>query len=205
VLALNQAEGLATVVRIYASPDWVDGRGRTEAGLQERELIVPYIGVVPEGGVILTNYNRPAAMRYWLRRPVYQAWFWPTDAPATAEPRQQYELAFNHLRELYADRLPPLYYIYRVMHPDLKDAYREDPLLRLFVSGATDYSEDKWPAAQEIMEGAAEAGSSERSFCPIVKCRRPVLCFRIDRVVPQLREALSPDGFPTLKEFGPMP
>ena len=113
------------------------------------------------------------------------------------------ELRFNHLRELYNDELPPLYYVFRLRGRTLEAGFKRYPLLRLFLLGSTKGGKQAWGKARPILSKAWSSGQSERSFCPVVGRSYNMLVFKLDPVLPILRRWWTSKGFPTAQQFGP--
>lgn len=158
--------------------------------------------LISPGAVILTNHNRLPLLRLWTERPVYDAALidYPHGSPHA---RWMLELSLNHLRELYRDDVPRLYFVYRFPAVSHNELFAGDPQLRLLLFGKMDHSESDSNQGAEIIREAARTGTSERSFCPIVAVVDDMLCFEMNRLMPVLRDRLAHFAFPTPREFGP--
>jgi hypothetical protein len=199
-------EGTAANIRMHVESNYFDSRGRNDANGDFMRLLGRLPDVVPQGGVILTNVNSLPLMRVWTQRPVYLASSakLPIDDPVHA--RWILELCINHLRELYHEKLPPLYYFYEAPGGDIRTAFMANHILRFFLLGEPGGGEDAWRRAQPIIDEAIASGSSSHSFCPIIASYYGrFLCFRLDSAVPILVEQFSPEGFPDQRAFGPIP
>jgi hypothetical protein len=115
------------------------------------------------------------------------------------------ELALNHLRELYHERLPPIYYVFAEKFDVLEPAYRADAFLRFLLSGDVNHSDAGWVRDSGILSEAIQTGGSARSFCRIVLAHDPIICFHLDPAIPRLRAESDMLGYPSAQEFGPMP
>ena len=141
-------------------------------------------------------------MRYWSQRPVYSGLpnkFSPDD-PKNG--RMIIELRFNHLRQLYNDQLPPLYFVYRLRAPSAEAAFRRDGFLRFFLLGSATGDEEAWRKAAPILANVWRTGHGAQSFCPIVAHIGDLLVFKLDPIVPILRRDWGARGFPTRRQFG---
>ncbi len=202
ILLYPQIEGLVYDYHIHSEPKYYNRRGRERggAGLPEMWRFAPLREIVPEGGVILTNHGRLPPMRLWSRRPVYGAAFAPSPRNQR-DARYQVEMAFNHLRDLYDDALPPLYYVYAVRG---REPLRH-PWLWFLLTGE---QRPRQPAQAQLIEPATalrrgwDTGTAPTSYCPIVARSDYLLVFDMTPAIPRLRELWSDYGYPTLAEFG---
>jgi hypothetical protein len=199
VLLYPHIEGLVWDLRLHYTENPKDTRQRGQSSSNEIRWFARLEQVIPPGAVILTNHARPPIMRLWSRRPVYLAirYRYP------GSEQSMMASGFNHLRELYNEKLPPLYYVYRVRGRRLRQAFTDDPYLRFFVRGRTESDETAWQEVATIVKQARKQGGNDQSFCPIVGAFGDLICFSIDPAVPALRWELGGLGFPTLREFGP--
>jgi len=195
-------DGAVLNVRLHLGEPLVDSRRRSDGGPWEAGLFSELAECVPAGAVILTNLNRLPLMRYWTQRPVYWALRvrLPIDDPEHG--RWTIDLVFNHLRELYHDRLPPLYFVYYIQHQTIEQAFAEDPQLRFMATGSTRGGADAWRSARPLIEGAITNGGSEGTFCSIVCANDDILCFDLAPAVPSLYRDFGKNGYPSLAEFG---
>jgi len=202
-LCYPQIEGLICTLRVHYAGMTLDDRGRGDSGTMGERQFIPLGNIVPEGAVILTNHNRLPLMRYWSQRPVYAGgtYGFPRNDPEHA--RLILELRFNHLRELYRDRLPPLYYVYRTVAQSLESAFGADELLRFLLTGRPEGGPEAWKQAGPVVSEAMRTRNSDGLFCPIVAIVENIIVFKLDPAVPLLRKEWEAKGFPTLREFGP--
>jgi hypothetical protein len=202
-LCYPQIEGLICDLRVHYAGMTVDDRARGDTGTMHARQFTPLQRIVPEGAVILTNHNRLPLMRLWSQRPVYSGatYGFPPNDPEHA--RLILEMRFNHLRELYQDRLPPLYYVYRMLAPSLESAFGADELLRFLLTGRSEGGPEAWKQAGPVVSEAMRTRNSDGLFCPIVAIVENMIVFRLDPAVPLLRKEWEAKGSPTLREFGP--
>jgi hypothetical protein len=201
-----QLEGTLANIRLHFDETYFDARGRNDAGWGQAGLFSQLQHAVPAGGVILTNLNRLPILRACSSRPVYLAPNVKLPGGDPANNRRLLELAFNHLRELYQDKLPPLYYFYHSWRESVEASWRADPFFRFMLLGNPDGSESAWEKARPLLGEAQQSGSSSAASCPIIASYlREFYLIRLDPAVPALREEFAPLGFPTQRQFGPIP
>ena len=204
VLCYPQIEGLVCVLRLHYQENYRAARDRGTSGVSESRVLSPLREVVPSGAVILTNHNRLPLVRFWSGRPVYSGTlrrFSPNDRD---EARPILELRFNHLRALYDDSLPSLYYVFRFLGRTARASFDADPVLRLLLLGDTTGGEPAWERGGPILAEAWTTGRCDRSYCPIVASirRGNMLTFQLDQAVPILRNWWDSKDPPTLRQFG---
>jgi hypothetical protein len=219
VLAFVQLEGVAANLRVHSrawatapGPEsWFAALGDRERGdgvWAERDVIAPFADLLPADAVVLTSYNRYPQVRYFTRRAVYQGALLPYRPHVAAPWRLALDRSFNHLRQLYGERLPPLYYAY-YPRPD----WRLIPLGELFL-GRPIPPAARSPAeraaieadlaqVEELLRDAYRRGRSDRTFCPVIGATSYGLLFQADKLVPLLMEEYGSMGFPTARQFGP--
>jgi len=78
-----------------------------------------------------------------------------------------------------------------------------DPLLRLLALGPQYRKPTAASECTAILREAAARGRSDRSFCPIARMDGKLIVFRMDPLVPTLRQMFDRFGFPRLRQFGP--
>jgi hypothetical protein len=180
----------------------VDDRFRSDAGTLEMRQLSKLQNVVPPGAVILTNHTRIPLMRLWSQRPAYLGTTrrFSGDDPANA--RMMVELSFNHLRELYHERLPPLYYVYRVSARGLEACFQTDPMLRMLLTGRWENGSEAWKEVGPRVTDARKERQNTVLFCPIVAADGDLLVFHMDPAVAVLRQEWQDIGYPTLRQFG---
>ena len=202
LLVYPQLEGLVCDWRIHERDACQDARERGDTGRLEARQFSPLNHLVPPGGVILTNHNRLPLMRVWSDRPVYSGATNPYPETNTRG-RALVELRFNHLRSLYHDQLPPLYYVYVVRTGTVEDAFTFDLLLRILLLGDRAESPDARGRVRPIFDEVRRDGSSWRASCPVVAVIDNMLVFDMSPAVPLFRRVWGHLGFPTAQEFGP--
>jgi len=218
-LLVPQIDGLWSAWLIH-HPDWQNPpqpryydavRERGDAGDPEIARMTGLADLVPPGGVILTNQGRLPTMRLWSQRPVYGGGL-TEYRPSPHDPQRMIvELSFNHLRELYHDALPPLYYVAAQTRAYLRrrggagliDAVHNDPLLRLILTGQTRQDDGLEQRGAQHLAEALTTGRCTASFCPIVGLSDYLLVFDLRPVVPTLDRLWSSRGAPSLRQFGP--
>jgi hypothetical protein len=205
MLALGyvQVEGLICNLRVHYQEGYQDERGRGGAGAIEMRDLSALRDIVPPGAVILTNRILLPQMRFWSERPVYAGVPLPLPGRDPATAATVLELSFNHLRELYGETLPPLYYVYRFQSPKVEVAFRDDELLRFLLTGQAQPGEAARDEAWLALEETWRTGQSTRALCPIVARVRRMLVLQADPLVPVLRRTYGARGYPTLWQFGP--
>jgi len=210
VLLCAHAEGTAWNVRMHLADELLDARGRNDVGAVLTRQLAEVRPHLPAGGVVLTNLYRLPVARASLRRPVYfaAAFKMPRNDPQRG--RWLMELAFNHLRELYHDRLPPLYYLYHVVHPTLDEAFAKNHQFRALLLGMDrfareDWTESQWARARAALEEMMANGRSDKSACPIVGHVDRLIVFDLRPQLEKLMRLFAPFGYPTREEFGPIP
>ena len=202
VLCYPELEGLYSDVQLHRIEQYDAGRERNDAGVIESRQLSELESLVPPGAVILTNHNRRPLMRLWTGRPVYSGHLSVIPRDDKEHGRMMIELRFNHLRELYNDHLPPLYYVYLVRTSTV-EAAAGDPLLCFLVVGSFAGDGETRERAIPILVEAWATGHSARSFCPIVGRVGNMLVFDLTPAIPYFRQAWSGKDFPTPREFGP--
>ncbi|MGB9623571.1 MAG: hypothetical protein ACPMAQ_01795 [Phycisphaerae bacterium] len=201
-LLYAHADGTICNLRLHWTTDFYDPRQRSDMGHRISREYVPLQQVVPPGAVIFTN-GLVAPMRVFAERPVYCATFYPYPPNDRKNARFFIETRFNHLRQLYRDRLPSIYYVYDTGEIDLDKLASGDPLLRLLALGPQYRRPTAASECAAILREAAARGRSDRSFCPIVRMDRQLIVFRMDPLVPTLRQMFDRFGFPSPRQFGP--
>jgi len=205
-LAYPHFEGSWCNIRLHFQRDFTDDRRREEARRDEGPVLAGIRELVPHGGVILTNHNRIPPMRLWSERPVYAATLMRYPPDDQANGRQVLEMIFNHLRELYHESLPPLYYVYAPWIADLETAFERDGILQLLLIGGEPKQPDSWRArARPALTEAMEAGRSDQSFCPILGHTGTMIVFHLGPAVPDLMKAFGSKPPPRLEDLGPAP
>lgn len=202
VLGYPQLEGLVCDIRIHVQDYGLDDRERGGATAISLQQLSALRWAVPPGAVILTNHHAPPLLRVWSGRPVYRGnnIRYPFNA---SNARVVLELSFNHLRDLYADHLPPLYYVYTLNSCSPESVFAEDSLLGFLLIGSPAGGTEAWSAAEPILAEALQHGRSDKSVCPIVACVGDLLVFDLQPMVPRFRTAWTDLGFPTRHQFGP--
>jgi len=201
-LLCPHVDGTICNLRLHWTADFYDPRQRSDMGRQVSREYAPLQQVVPPGAVIFTN-SLVAPMRVFAERPVYCATFYPYPPNDPKNARFFIETRFNHLRELYGDRLPSMHYVYDTGEIDPEKLAAGDPLLRLLALGPQYRRPTAASECTAILREAAPRGRSDRSFCPIVMMDRKLIVFRMDPLVPTLRQMFDRFGFPSLRDFGP--
>lgn len=218
VLLYPQVEGLVCNLRMHWGADFTDERQRTDIGREPFRENARLRELVPPGAVILTDSLLPP-MRVASERPVYcgtASYRYPPNDPARS--RALLEMRLNHLRQLYHDRLPPLYFAHDTAGMRIEQASARDPFARFawflmtgdktLVTGDRSLMTGVWkPSLRTTVSAVVKdldvQGRSEQSLCPVQKVGRMLLLFQMDPAVPALRELYDRNGFPTLREFGP--
>ena len=203
VLCYPQLEGLVTNLRVHLEDRYQDGRERGTAGVGEARKMSRLQSCIPAGAVILTNHNRLPPMRLWSQRPVYSGTLPGYPLGDSENSRMIIEMRFNHLRELYDDDLPPLYYVYIFCRGDPKSVFDNDALLRFLLLGRTRGGEHAWLRARSIINEGLRTARSAASFCPIVGEASPILVFDLQPAIPYFRELWGGQPYPTLRQYGP--
>ena len=204
VLCYPQIEGLVCVLRLHYQDNYRATRDRGTVGAGESLGLSPLRGVIPPGAVILTDYGRPPPMRLWSQRPVYTGGSrkYPRDGRDNA--RMTLELQFSHLRALYDDNLPPLYYVYHLRARNPRAVFQASSLLRFLLLGSTDKGEQAWERGRPILAEARRATRSDESFCPLVAWTQVggFMVFQLDPAIPVMHRWWASKKPPTLQEFG---
>ena len=203
VLCYPQLEGLYTDIQIHTHEQYAAGCERHGTGVKESRQMLELKSLVPPGAVILTNHNRRPLMRLWTGRPVYSGHSTVIPRNDKEHGRLMIEMRFNHLRELYDDHLPPLYYVHLVRTSTVEAAAAGDPLLRFLVVKSFAGDKATWERAMPILAEGWMNKHTDRSFCPIVGRVGNMLVFDLEPAIPYFRKAWSGMGFPTPREFGP--
>jgi hypothetical protein len=197
-----QAEGAICAARTRLDDIYVDARGRTDTGPQEGRILSQLNEIIPPGAVILTNLNRTMPMRLWSRKPTYETQYRHSQKVATQGARSALELSLNHLRDLYRDRLPPIYYVYFLADDDLHATVQRSNHLRFLLTGDGDAPGPvAWEKARPALEEAQAVGHSDKSFCPIRATLPRLICFDFTPAMPLLLKAFEHFGVPTLQQF----
>lgn len=202
-LCYPQLEGLRMALRLHFETSYAEQRERADVGWAEAVDMASLRDLVPPGAIIFTNHFRLPTMRYWSGRPVYNGalWRYPLDEPARA--RSMWDLTFNHVCQLYNDKLPRMYYVYRVTVTPLEADLRESPVLRLLLSRTPAEIEPLLQPARAALAEALRQGRSDKSFCPIVGVTGDMFVFDLAPIERTLRRMYSEGGPPTAEDFGP--
>jgi len=202
LLCYPQLEGLTYNLRMHYEKNFRYNRDRHTMGMRESEQMLKLKEAVPPGSVILTNHNRRPLMRFWTERPVYYGNVHRISRKTPINKPTVFVLRFNHLREIYNDNLPGLYFVYQARKSDLRIIFSKDRIFRFLLQGNNEGGDEAFKEAIPILREAVDKGRSDKTFCPIVAMINRMLIFKMDRAVPVLRRSFENFGFPTLSEFG---
>ncbi|MHC4676394.1 MAG: hypothetical protein ACYTBZ_28220, partial [Planctomycetota bacterium] len=200
VLCYPQIEGLTYNLRMHYQKNFCYNRDRHSMGTFEAEQMLKLKEAIPRGSVILTNHNRRPLMRFWTEKPVYCSKI----SPNTPKNKPSiFTLRFNHLRDIYNDNLPPLYYVYRLRKSNFKTIMFTEPIFQFLLLGNNKGGQEALKKTNLILREIANKRRSDNSFCPIVAIINNIIVFDMKPAIPVLRQSFDHFGFPTQEEFGP--
>jgi hypothetical protein len=202
LLCYPQLEGLTYNLRMHYQENFRYARARNALGAGESKLMLRVKEIVPEGSVIITNHNRRPSMRFWTERPVYYGGIHRISRKAPKDSPLMVQLRYNHLRDLYDDNMPPLYFVFHARKSDLSLVFSKEPFFRFLLLGNNKMSEEAWKKAGPILKEAVNTSRTDESFCPIVGMVSKIMIFDMKPAIPALNRGWDSLGFPTLREFG---
>jgi len=195
-LFVPQVLGTVASLRIHWDAGYRDPLLRDEGWAASAEF--GSLRQLPEGSVILTNQTRLPFIRYWSRRPAYQAA--NAVSPDIREGRNDLELIVNHLRDLYTEQMPHLLYLYEVpasAPQAVAETLTRDPLLRGLTMGrfvAFDSSETHGRAVRAFLGDGPSA-------CPILARGSTWRVFDMAPIQAELVRQMRGFGIPMLKDL----
>jgi len=195
-LLVPQAHSLWSSLRMHWDPSYRDPV-IMDAGWSESVELGP-LRQLPADSVILTNHNRLPLIRYWSHRPTYLAS--NSVPPGVPVQRTWFDLSVNYLRGLYAEKLPHLVFLYRVLGPtpqNIAATLAHDALLRALTTG----SFDALQSAEQQQRGVQAFRGAVPAACPVIMRGGNWRVFDMTPIMPELLRRIGGASIPKLKEM----